>query len=50
MQIDTKWFLSGIKSFISDCKNGGVYTRVSSYYDWIFDTLSRELGKYIKRI
>jgi hypothetical protein len=36
---DERWYLIGITSYGFGCGNNGVYTRVSSFYNWILSQI-----------
>ena len=36
---DQRWYVAGIISWGYDCGDGGVYTRTSTYYNWILQTI-----------
>lgn len=38
-ETDKRWYIAGITSWGYGCGDGGVYTRTSTYLDWIRDTL-----------
>jgi secreted trypsin-like serine protease len=37
---DERWYLIGITSYGFGCGNNGVYTRVSSFYNWILSQIN----------